>query len=99
MAECGYPRGRKSMAYWLVEKKYNPIYSSEWEVIAWVYGENGDREASMIALMSPGENLIRVEAPNDEDARKQGRAYWNGNHQEPEEIDAWVRWAKGEKRS
>lgn len=85
------------MAYWLVEKKYNPIDSSEWQAIAWVYGENGDREASMIALMSPGENVLRVESPNDEEARKQGSAYWSGDHQEPEEIEAWVKQAKEKK--
>lgn len=84
------------MGLWLVCKKRNPKDSSDW--IAEEHGYEWSREKGMIASMTPGEDFIRVECQGDADARKQATAYWKGKHQSPEEIEAWVKWARERKQ-
>lgn len=82
--------GRRILAKYLVEK----LLRGELRVLNYAR----DREDGEIVLFEPGRDLICVQdAGSEETAKAQAEAYWNGTHQSPEQINAWVEWARRRK--
>lgn len=78
----------------LVEKK------SDGKLESWNYGQvREDREDDMIIRLEPGKDFVLIEdTGSDEKARTEAEAYWDGTHERPERIDAWVKRAKDRKQ-
>ena len=82
------------MSDWLVAKEYDPN-KTVWYVQEWNY--RVERQDDWLEEGKvPGRDFVKItDEGTPEGARSQAEAYFNGTHEEPGVIDAWVQSLEG----